>query len=400
MAEAYCCPFCNTLFPPNQAQASPRGPCCPRCGEPLPALAQPALSAIQTATSAPALGDAAVQKRRSRRSNLIVGAIVLFVMAVMAAVGLTLALWTKNERRRNDYKSPPGEWAGMGYLPVECHLVFKLQVSQLQEEYEARKLLAEPRPTYVDIALTDLEKLSGLKLEMIDYAILGVVLQPFQANLVVVTNKPYDPAQLVKNLKAQEMGEHHAMPVYSFNSGLGPARLWCPEQHVFVVAFGEFKKGSHEEFPFPPREGLRGQRPEVQYALSQRQKDSFVWVAGDGDWKSMPYLIVWQLLQPKKMPANAAASDLDKLLKIKTFVLSLDRDLVLHGALFAGDKEMTLWLEKYLTSLSTEAVKVKVVVPPPDVLSGPPAFWVRVQANFTAEQLRKMLTELAAKKGK
>ena len=292
MAEAICCPFCNSLFPRDQAQPTGRGLCCPRCGEPVPALTNPDSASVQSLptgvpardSNAPIAAD--VPKRKPRKANLIVAAIVLLVMGAMAWIGLELSLRTQDDRRRRDYRSPPGEWAGIGYLPAECNLILRLQVSDLDEASEIKNLLDEPRLPYVDQALTQLENSTGLKLAMIDYAILGIRLdgERLQASLVVATRKPYDPAQLVKHLKAEKMGDHHAKPVYQFQETLVSGRLWCPEQQIFILAMSpEFKKGSHAGVSLPAAggsqgpEGAHGTCPEgpaakEQHGLARRRR--------------------------------------------------------------------------------------------------------------------------------
>ena len=328
---------------------------------------------------------------------------MVLVMGAMAWIGLELALRTTDDRRRNDFKSPPGEWTGLGYLPADANLVLRLQLADLQEESEAKKLLAEPRPPFLGDALALLKSNTGLQLEDIDYVVLGISVNSSRtlASLVVATRKPYDPAELVKHLKAEKMDEHHAKAVYTFL--LTKGRLWCPEQRIFILSLSpEFKKGSHDEFPFPPRKDTEGLSPPLQNVLKRRQKDSLAWIAGHGDWKEIISQLQMQTplgaFFPREANLPGDANEVQNLARLETFAFSLDRDLVLHGYIFAGNEATTLWLRKNLESRSKVNPKFTVAPPPPPEIKGPEAYWVTLQARFSAEEIRTLLNGMGGKR--
>jgi hypothetical protein len=361
---------------------------------PILAPTAAATSANQDASQHPEATTQGVPQR-PRRSNLIVAAVVVVVMGGMALIGWELAIGTKDKRRSNDFKSPPSEWSGVGYVPADSNLLLRLQFPE--EDCEARRLLAEPRPPFLKPTLAQLETWTGLKVEAFNHAVLGISPDSKRplAVLVVGTRKPFERTELLKNLKADKIGEHHGMPVYGFQYVAFMGRLWCPEKQTFILALGsDFKKGSFEEFPFPPRENLEGLSREMQAVLTDRlHKDSLAWIAGDCDWKERKGMIELALaMSPVKVPRD----ELDKWAQIKTFALGLDKDLGLGGALRAGDKETSQWLTKNLESLGQK--DKLTVAPPPDDAAGQSGHWVNLQGRFSADDVRKLLSGIGSKK--
>src|SRR5947207_1581386 len=104
--DAISCPFCNATFNSDQPRQAGARMLCPRCGELLPVHLAGTLSHLAAPTSPAPLPQSV------RLTNRKVALVVVGVMLLMAAAGLTLALATVKWRRQNDYRvkrdaSPP-----------------------------------------------------------------------------------------------------------------------------------------------------------------------------------------------------------------------------------------------------------------------------------------------------
>src|SRR5437764_9185 len=137
---------------------------------------------VATAPELPARPSAS--GRDARRSNRTVAGVVLGLMVLMAAGGLTLALWTQSVRRAHDkgiVKRPsrrpalpplsgrepavevvaPAHLPALGYLPPETSLLAGLHVQELLAS-PAGKELADAPLGPAGVRLASVRKWTGL----------------------------------------------------------------------------------------------------------------------------------------------------------------------------------------------------------------------------------------------
>jgi hypothetical protein len=145
------CPYCNAEVPTGAHGKM----ACPRCGEMLTLpegfAGEDAPSALQAPGALPSPPIALPVERK--RANRLVAGIVLGVMVLMGATGLTYALMTVQVRRDHDRSLPrqsrkvfdllrkgpaeptetvaPGRLAALGYLPADTGIVAAIQVEEL-----------------------------------------------------------------------------------------------------------------------------------------------------------------------------------------------------------------------------------------------------------------------------
>src|SRR5262245_49014143 len=93
------CPFCNAEIAFRPGMTIGQKTVCPRCGETFTLSAIPPAGAVPAPPPAP-------DPASLRRSNRLVAGIVLGVMGLMAATGLTYALLTQGVRREHDKSLP------------------------------------------------------------------------------------------------------------------------------------------------------------------------------------------------------------------------------------------------------------------------------------------------------
>ncbi len=412
MAEPLNCPYCNAQFLPEQATMTPRGPGCPRCLEPL---------ALETSfTTSPGSPEASSPATQPLPSNKFLGLIVLAVMIAFGLLGLGYALWTTPDRRANDFKIPklpprelrtPTELLGLGYLSAHCNLIAGMQFIEIEDDPQARKLLAKPYPFYLDLALVHLEAWTGAKLEELDHIVIGAntELRSPALTVVVAGRKHFNAADLAK-LHGDKIGDLHGRPVFAFDplesvKAIGPVsqatgiegRAWCPDPQILVLAFrlnrsrGDNPKTPPlliDDLPFPPRAADDGLPAEIRDVLTQRiDRHSLAWVAGN----DMVSPIMLGLLQRKLTQEST-----DFLGQVKTFGMTLqseqgpDDRFRVSGQLSGPDQAVTRSLVEFLRQRQINEPGLIIAEPPGDA-HGPEACWIGVQQSFSLQELRDYL---------
>src|SRR5207244_10366548 len=71
----------------------------------------------------------------------------------------------------------PAELEGLGYLPSDTDVILGVHVAELLQEPAGRELLPRLFTAWPSLSPVNLEKWTGLRLEDIDHAILGLELQ-------------------------------------------------------------------------------------------------------------------------------------------------------------------------------------------------------------------------------
>ena len=313
--EPQTCPYCNALVPDSSGTTAGQRVPCPRCGEAF-TLRQPqprGSADLQTApTNSPSLVgvDLDVDRRlRMRRTNRIVGAMVLGVMGFGAILSLTYALYSQPDRRAHDTRMPhkprgpnliefpttppstsPAALEALRWLPADSNVVVGVQVAELRQTDAGRDHLKHlSRIGKIDLNADLLQRWTGLKVEEVDHLVLGVKaddeLLPRMV-LVVRTLHPYNADAVRTALQAERLPDANGKTLYKCkprDGGLAPV-LWCADERTLV--FGLIA-GRLEAVPDKPALGLERLPAEVRALLENRlQSAGPAWAVGyAADWR-------------------------------------------------------------------------------------------------------------------
>jgi hypothetical protein len=305
--------------------------------------------------------------------NRVVGGIVVGVMLVMAATGLTYALMTVDVRRAHDKSLPrrsrkPFErfrktepelpevvaavhLPALGYLPPETNVVAGVQVEELLSSSAGKEMRQRGfKLGNVELKLDSIEERLGVAVEDIDHLVLGVQMQEGDEAdltpptwLVIRTRRPYDAnkvravlgAKRPRDLRLPGGGRRVVSEVKVQNVRL---QMWLADPKTLVL--GLF--GKMEDLPARPEDGGESLSPEVRRVLEQRLgAGTPVWLAGSSsDWKktALPVLLAgW-----KDVPM------LNRLAQVRTFALWLqpDKEAKLMGAFRCADEAVARQIEE------------------------------------------------------
>jgi hypothetical protein len=327
-AELLSCPYCNASIPvADPAAAGPRVQC-PRCQELFPNRR----STVANGQPIPALEREPSVRPESRPSNRWVAACLLGAMAAMALIALGYALWTKEFRRGNDFLQkdqptvttvqseavPPQKLSGLGYLPPGTDVVLAVQVAALLRDPNGRELLNNLQFGTVDVGLSNLEKWTGLKLDEIDHAVLGLTLEDRllpRVTLVVETRRPYSQATIRDRLKASRRTGQGGRELYRFKLEKTPFEpaLWFAGNRTLV---GGLMADDLNEVPDTPAAGPTNLPEPVQALLKERPEDGVhLWLGGHvDDWRRTVVQFRLETLAPELR---------ESLGKVRTFGASL-----------------------------------------------------------------------------
>jgi hypothetical protein len=245
-----------------------------------------------------------------------------------------------------------------------------------------------------------IEVWSGIKLDDIDHAVLGLKLTedlPTRFTLVVRTRRPIQAEQVRETLKAEGRREVDGRGVYPFvmkmelpgiqGGGLG-ANAWFADDYTLVVA------KTFDHVPAEPRGGVDHLRPALRQLLKERMGPSAqLWLAADmPPWdKVFPLLQAWVLLSLRK-----EARTIEKVRTFGVWLTADDGGATLRGAAHCDDDAAAEALEAFLGPKNEKGLKA---------LAGPDAgpatrefvkslkvtregTWVELQAKASAEAVR------------
>ncbi len=298
------CPFCNSTV--RLLTEAPPGPTvtCPRCEQSFK-LQGPATRQNGGPVSSPSLPPPPAPRRFSNRSLAL---IVVGVMALMAAAATTLALATKDERRANDTglkrqrslkrprqrdlpdhvridPVPPLEMSALKLLPADVDVLAGVHVASVLQVEEGERLLEREVPglggSVQTKLLNRLGEITGLEPEQLDHVVLGARVRDVTLTVAVRTRIGYDPARIIKRLRADVLRKTGDQTIYKFRQELlsreGNGLLrFEKDGRSLVLAWGV----DAEEFAKPRADdGLP--RPELVSLLKERVKPiGPVWLAG------------------------------------------------------------------------------------------------------------------------
>lgn len=279
---------------------------------------------------------------RRPRTN---GAAAGFIVGNMAGVGLVImvfALLTEKDRRGND--PPPLKSRGndpplkgpdkdtpaalpalglLGYLPGDSSLVVAVRVADLLKSSAGKKFLEGAVWGPVESALTQVEKLTGLKREALDVVALGArtELLSFQLTVAVRTRERYDPRALGAGIDAvQKPMEHAGRLLYPMQFKVGQGCIWCVEDRTLLVKvwglspdFQEVKKA----LPLKPRQETVGFAEPLRSRLDTglAREAGLAWVAGQSAPPQLFGAVLPFVARTKETPAP--------LRQVKSFVIGL-----------------------------------------------------------------------------
>lgn len=350
------CPFCN-------AQLLAPAATCPRCGEAI----APGASFFPPTDTRPV----------PAAKNLRVGAIVLGVMLLMAAAGLTYALLTQDRRRDNDKEvasrnrrpipkpeprkkrqplppaTPvaPADLPALGYLPAGTGLIAAAHVhealtSPAGEELESRSF----RVAIAEFKLEDLEGLTGVAHDDLDHVALGLEVGGADRidapiHLVARTREKYDRERLLAKLNADEKPTREKTPdggtreVYAVKvRDAIEGHLWLIDDRTFVVGLFTAKLGG---VPEKPAAGMAHLPKELREAVTTRLASGQpIWTAGHAkQWpKTLATLLKGAL---DGVPLLGRIDD------VRTFAVGVvpDKPMKVQGAFRCADEAAAARLE-------------------------------------------------------
>jgi hypothetical protein len=381
-AEPISCPYCNSLVPP----ASGPRLTCPRCGESFAhrdqvsangpptdefsaARPEPAAGYARTpvayAPGSPDVGSPYALGRSSPVSNRTIARIVVGVMALTAAAGLTFALLTVHARRSHDYRQGasqpapavrqvlPGRLAGLGYLPADANIVAAIHVAEARLTPAGRAFLDHAELGGTALSMAAIEKNIGISRDNIDHVVLGVRLLDKQLPhpvLIVQTRQPYDAQQVLEAVKARpkidakrdrtRAADHKDVYPFNLEKPSMAAFLWPAAPNTLVVTIFQ------DDMAILPNERAAGieQLPAALQGFIRERLPlgTPAWLAGHADnWDTLGLL-----------PASGLSDENQKVIAtVRTFGfwLRLDERVEVRGALQCSDAAGAQLVDKTLT---------------------------------------------------
>ena len=283
-------PYCNSVIPANAVD-------CPRCG------------------------DRASTPRREPRGRPYAGGFALIFLAVLIAGGIW---WAKRggspQQLRHEGEGidrpAPAELSALGYLPDECNVVVGLHLRALLAEPRGAELLRSLNLSSEPGQPSLLERLTGLTVEQIDHAALGLPLENGGVRwvLAVHTREPFDQKALRERLKAGRAKpnlDRQVYPVKIPNVRLfSEGDLWFASDRTLVFNVN----ADWGKVPSQPRAEVNRFNGRLAELIGQKlPRDSVAWVAAHADDWSRTALPLLGALAPIDADTKAAWGDLRSL---------------------------------------------------------------------------------------
>jgi hypothetical protein len=352
------CPRCGERFPYHGP--APDGNGTAPAAAPLPDALEP--SGTAAAVHQPLVDRVGERLRRWPKQN--VAWFVIAVMVLMAAAGLTLALLTQAYRRGNDLRTPPEEsaarvrvtapadLAALGYLPPDTDVIVGVHVAEARQAPAGQEFLKRFQPAGALPGQPEqgpglpgtLEQWTGLSLDEIDHAVLGLdVANQAIPHLVLVvqTRHRYDPEKVQRALRATRSPEagKNLFRFHVERPPVNPVLRFAAERTLIVTLFPE----DMERVPATPEPGIAHLELPLQEVLKTRL------APGDQVW-AVGHAADWEKTTAKLLLAAMRKEDRQVLEKVPTFAawLQFSEDLRLNGAFHCTDDAAAQALAKYL----------------------------------------------------
>jgi DNA-directed RNA polymerase subunit RPC12/RpoP len=376
--EPFACPYCNSYVTVPADAAPGQRVACPRCGEAFPYRPRTEAAAAASPGAALATASSAAEVRTAppRRANRLVAGIVLGGMAVMAAVGLVLALKTMPERRSRDRKEL------IGYLPGDVDVVALLQVTKTMETPTGRDFLRQFGLGPGGGGAINLEKWTGLRAEDMDLIVLGLRVKSENVlprlTLAVETRQPYDVEAIRKALDAKRPIERNDKTLHPFTIGAFPAEFWCPTETILIIGLGP---RDLDDVPLTPQPSASHLSPALQGLLMDRMGEgaTFLLAADTDEWhrRVSPLLAGF-------VKASLAKADGSAWYPVQALGLWLrfEEDIPVRAAFRFADEPAAEALRDYLVKKDLAAADEVKIHQDKHV-------WLTVQTQTTSERLRQ-----------
>jgi hypothetical protein len=406
---SFSCPYCNSQVSPPGVRSGQRI-VCRRCGESF------VYQGPDTEGEAPPEAPQFPADGVPRWTNRAIALTVLGVMGLMAAAGLVLALATVSFRRANDYPKTnpdddlarikiiaPANLGGLGYLPPDTGVVVGVHVAEALQDPAGREFLKRFRPgdflprNQADLAesgLGNLEKWTGLSLEEVDHAVLGLNLEKLipRLTLVVQTRRSYDAEKVRAALKASRSADPGKRVLYRFELEKIAQKpvVWFAGERTLVVAQDSDDLNA---VPADPRPGSEHLSPALRGVLQRMGPAAPVWLAGHSDdWDKTTLTLLLAGLKP---------ADRQVLKNVRTFAawLQFGDGLRLNAALDCSDAASAEALERYLVPEERKPIALFGNRPEAEAVAKELAqtlkavrgeTWLTLQAKTSAETHRRM----------
>jgi hypothetical protein len=206
----------------------------------------------------------------------------------------------------------PAELPALGYLPADTNVLVGVHVAEAWRDPTGREFLSRFRFGNTDFGVTTLEKWTGLKMEEIDHAILGLRVDDNllpRTVLVVQTQQPYDADRVRSALKAGRKSEQKKKPLYHFPLEQLEGVLWFADERTLLIGV---LPSDLDDVPLKPSDNLDRLPAAVVNVLRERlTRGTQAWAVGHADdWNKTSARLVLPLLNKQDQAALAKAQTL------------------------------------------------------------------------------------------
>jgi hypothetical protein len=304
----------------------------------------------------------------ARRAWGLVGLSVLVLVVVELAI---VVIHARTPRPAEPEGPPPVqavapvELAALRYLPADTDFLLAVHVAELLDDPIGREVMNHLGNDSVTPA--SVESWSGLKLDEMDHAVLGLSLDEnllVNFTLVVRTRRPIDQDRVLKALKAQPRRDLDGRPVYPFLMHTGvsffpdlQAHAWFADASTLVVA-KRFDDGGRHVIPLAPPAKPDHLQPALRQLIEQRMGlTTRAWAAGHlPAWDDLSPLVRLLLIKPENEPVK----------KLKTFGIWVTTDAegaTMRGAFDCADEDGAGALKAYLAPGNRKGIKNWLLAP-------------------------------------
>jgi hypothetical protein len=259
--------------------------------------------------------DSVPQAQAIRRSNRWLAMSIVLAVFALAAGALVFMLTTQSKRGLK----PLAALETLGYLPDDTNVIAAVNMPIAERSKQGREML--DRLGITEGGPLNLERLTGLKPDQIDNAVLGLMvdvnLLP-NVRLVIGTRSPYDADMIREKLGAHRSHQegNKTVELITLRGLPREGAMWRPNSRTIVITLPpeDMAKVPDE----PSKDINRLPAPLVELLKYRSDKDTFFWlVAHSENWAKTP--VGFALMRVPK-------DDLKTTFKIQTFGVGLRAD--------------------------------------------------------------------------
>jgi hypothetical protein len=329
--------------------------------------------------------------------------VILGIMAVMALVGLTYALYTAKLRQsRHPYPKDlpppvtlraPADLAALGHVPSSASIVAGMHIGTLLDDPAGKALLAEAPPAIFSRLVRILEQ-AGVAAKDVDHVAAALLDRPLiPAVLVIVrTREPYDLEKLAKAVQPARISARKKRPLYELDVGAaGEAVLWGADDETLIFAASPMARTdpAGAELPdllagIPEQPSPKALSPSLQRLIDERlARRSQFWIVGAMEQSGLASKVAWMRMSRQHwFPKD----------EVKRFAIGVypEEGLTMLASFFTGDVKASERLQVALTAAQApEGATLKIEGPPPAAIAEDQ--WITVQIRAGAASMRKLL---------